>query len=73
MNEYESVAVVTEISAVSRVAVKIKDNFYTVEYSEKRTVPDVDGVDIDLERKLMWDAVNKSVDEQVEEIVKSFK
>lgn len=72
MENYTPKAVVSEISAISRVAVKIKDNFYTVEYSEKRTVPDVEGVDMDAERTALFDAVNGVVDAQVEDIIKSF-
>ena len=73
MDKYESLALVTKISAISRVAIKIRDNYYTVEYSEERSIPDIDGVDVELERKLLWDDVNKTVDAQAEEIVKSFK
>ena len=73
MDKYESLAVVTKITAVSRVAIKIRDNYYTVEYSEERSIPDTEGVDVELERKLLWDNVNRTVDAQAEEIVKSFK
>jgi hypothetical protein len=70
---YESKATVTKISATSRVAVKIRDNFYTIEYSEERSIPDVEGVDMDKERQMLFDDVNATVDDQVEDIVKSFK
>ena len=52
-------AVTTSIKATSRVAIKIKDNYYTVEFTE--------------ERAELWDAVNTSVDEQCEQILKTFK
>lgn len=72
-DKYESKAVVTEISAVSRVAIKIKDNFYTIEYSEKRAIPDVEDIDLDKERVVLFDDVNAIVDAQAEDIVKSFQ
>lgn len=71
-NTYESKAQVTEISAVSRVAIKIRDNYYTVEYNEKRSIPDVEGVDIDAERDILWDEVNRVVDTQAQDILKTF-
>lgn len=74
---YESKAKVTEITAVSRVSMKIvqggKDNFYTVEYSEKRSIPDEEGVNIEAERQLLWDDVNAVVDNQAAEIANMFK
>jgi len=70
---YESKAKVTEISAISRVALSIKNNYYTVEYSEKRTLPDVDDVNIEAERELLWNDVNATVDNQANEILKTFR
>lgn len=70
MSEYVSKAVVTEISATSRVAIKVRDNFYTVEYTEKRAVPDVEGIDIEAERIALFDAVNGVVDTQAEDIIR---
>ena len=69
---YESKAKVTEISATSRVAIKIRDNFYTVEYSEKRSVPDTEDVDMDMERDILWGEVNTTVDNQAKEIMQTF-
>jgi hypothetical protein len=70
---YVSKAVVTEISATSRVAIKVRDNFYTVEYTEKRAIPDVEGVDIDAERIALFDAVNGIVDAQADDILRTFQ
>lgn len=72
MDKYESKATVTKISATSRVAIRLKDNYYTVEYSEERTIPDVDGVILKEERAALFDAVNAVVDAQAEDIVRSF-
>lgn len=60
--KYESKAITTQITATSRISVKLFDNFYTLEYSEERTIPQVDGVDLEKERKLLWDKVNEEVD-----------
>ena len=73
MEEYTSKAVVTKISATSRVAIKVRDNFYTVEYTEERAIPDVDGIDIEAERRLLFDAVNGVVDAQADDILRTFQ
>ena len=73
MAEYTPKAVVTEISATSRVAIKVRDNFYTVEYTEKRAVPDVEGIDVEAERLALFDAVNGIVDAQAEDIIRTFQ
>ena len=73
MENYESKAVVTKITAVSRVAIKVRDNFYTVEYSEERSIPDVEGINIEEERLLLFDAVNAVVDAQAEDIIRTFQ
>ena len=70
MEEYTSKAIVTKISATSRVAIKVRDNFYTVEYSEERAVPDVEGIDIEAERVALFDAVNAIVDAQADDIIR---
>ena len=69
---YTNKAITTQIRATSRASVKVRDNYYTVEYSEERTIPDVEGVNLEEEKKLLWDAVNTEVDNQIEEIVKTF-
>ena len=73
MAEYQSKAIVTEIKATSRVAIKIRDNYYTVEYTEERSIPDVEGVDIEQEQNILFDSVNAVVDAQAEDIIKTFQ
>lgn len=63
-------AVTTEISATSRVAIKVRDNFYTIEYTEKRAVPNIEGVDVQAEREALFDAVNYIVDTQADDIIR---
>ena len=70
---YESVAKITTIAATSRASVKIKDNYFTVEYHEERAIPDVEEVDIEKERQFLWDTVNAECDNQIDEISKAFK
>mgnify|MGYP003289238100 CR=1 FL=1 len=73
MSGYVSKAVVTNIKATSRVAIKVRDNFYTVEYSEERAIPDVEGVDLEQEQNILFDSVNSIVDAQAEDIIKTFQ
>lgn len=71
--DYEVKGVPTKITATSRVAIKIKDNYYTVECSEERAIPDVAGVDMEKERQALFDSVNATVDGQIEDIYNTFK
>lgn len=73
MKGYQSKAIVTTIKANSKVTLKIRDNFFSVEYSEERSIPDVEGVDIEAERKCLFEDVNAIVDEQANEIRQTFK
>lgn len=68
---YESKAITTTIRATSRASVKVKDNFYTVEYCEERSVPE--DCNIEEERKLLWDDCNAEVDNQIQEIMDTFR
>ena len=69
---YEVKGISTKVTATSRVAIKIKDNYYTVECSEERSIPDVEGVDIEKERQALFDDVNATVDRQIEDIYNTF-
>lgn len=73
MTEYKVKAVTSSIRATSRASVKIKDNFYTIEYSEERIIPDVKGINLDKEKVALWDAVNTECDKQIEDILKTFR
>lgn len=66
-------AIITNIHASSRASVKVGDSFYTVEYSEDRAVPDVENIDVEQERQELWDTVNTEVDNQIADILKTFK
>ena len=69
--KYESKAITTQIRATSRVSAKIGDDFYTLEFSEERTIPEVKGVDLERERELLWNDVNYSVDTQLQDTIKA--
>ena len=70
---YESKAIITKIQATSRASCKIRDNYYTIEFTEERIIPDIEGIDIEEERALLWDTVNAECDNQVADIVEQFK
>lgn len=63
----------TSIKFTSRASVKIGDSYYTVECCEERSIPDLPQVNIETERKALWDCVNTECDAQIEEIIKTFK
>lgn len=73
LSSYESKAKISTIRATSRASVKIRDNYYTLEYTEERVIPDIEGVDITAEKNILWDAVNAEVDAQIEYVINSFK
>lgn len=71
MAEYVSKAVTKSITATSRASVKVRDNFYTVEFCEERSVPE--DANLEIERQLLWDTVNAEVDNQISDIIQSFR
>jgi hypothetical protein len=71
---YESKAKPTKITFTSRCSLKINDNHYTVEASEERTIDvNEDYVDLAEEWGYLCDEVNTIVDNQCEDIVKTFE
>lgn len=72
MAKYEVKGKTTKITATSRCAIKIKDNYYTIELSEERALPETD-VDVEKEYKALFDSVNNEVDNQMQEILKTFR
>lgn len=63
----------TLIRATSRASIKIRDSYYTVEYSEERALPQDVDFDIDDERHELWLDVNDEVDKQLKDIVDSLQ
>lgn len=70
---YESKAITKTIKATSRASVKVGEFYYTVEYSEERIIPDIEGIDITKERQILWEDTNAECDNQIEDILKTFK
>jgi len=64
----------TSIKISSRASVKVGDSFYTLEYTEERSInPDATEEEILKERKNLWDTCNNEVDMQIEDIMKLYK
>lgn len=63
--------VTTAIRATSRASVKVGESFYTVEYCEERSVPET--ANLAEERKALWDTCNNEVDNQIVDILQTFK
>ena len=67
----------TIIRATSRESVKIKDNFFTVEFTEERAIH-IDPKtpknkieeELDEARRALWDRCNEEVDNQIQDIYK---
>lgn len=69
--EYKTVSITTSIKASSRMSVNIDKNYFTVEFTEERSVP----ADCDLakEREALWDTVNAECDNQIQVIYETFR
>ena len=65
-------AITTTIKFTSRASVKIGESYYTVEACEERLIPAIDGIDIEEERKDLWNTVNQQCDDQIADILKTF-
>ena len=64
----------TTIKISSRASVKVGESFYTVEYTEERTVrPDSTTPEIEEQRANLWNVCNNEVDKQIEDIMKMYK
>ena len=73
MAKYVSKAVTTEFQATSRCAIKVKDNYYTLELTEKRVIPEDAEVDMDKEYELLFANLNAQIDKQMEDVLSTFK
>ena len=70
MAEYVSKAKTVTIEATSRISLKINDVYATFEYTEARSIPDVDGIDIEEEKRLLWEDVIAQTDDQADAALK---
>ena len=71
--EYKVKATTKTITATSRASIKVGDSFYTLEFTEERTIPQTSNVNITLEKDMLWDEVNSQVDKQIEDVLRTFK
>ena len=64
----------TRIVATSRCAIKIKDNYYTIEATEERSIAS-SNVEVNMgeEWKDLFDSINDIVDNQIQDIVSTFQ
>jgi hypothetical protein len=59
-----------EITCSSRISVKIKETFYTFEYSETRGLPRGNvNIDLQAEKEMLWEDCHAEVDKQVKELI----
>lgn len=70
MAKYVSKAKTVTIEATSRISLKINDVYATFEYTEARSIPDVDGIDIEEEKRLLWEDVIAQTDDQADAALK---
>lgn len=61
----------TSIRCTSKASVKIKDSYYTLEYSEERCIGE--DADVSEEREKLWAIVNGEVDNQIDDIISALK
>lgn len=61
----------TTIKASSRASVKVGDSYYTIEWTEERSVDPTDN--LEEERADLWDTANNEVDNQIKDILMAFK
>lgn len=71
--EYKVKAKTKTITATSKVSIKVGDSFYTLEFTEERTIPQTSTVNLTLEKDMLWDEVNSQVDKQIEDVLRTFK
>ena len=71
--EYTPKAITTKISAASSVTIKIRDNYYKVEFSEERELPAGEDFNLEAEKDALFDSVNATVDQQAEDILRTFQ
>ena len=59
----------TMIRATERMAVKIRDNYYTLELTEERSIPNNPNIDLEEEKSRLFESVKTSLYKEVEELV----
>lgn len=70
---YEIKGKTTKITATSRCALKVKDNYYTLELTEERTMPNNVEIDLDKEYRAVFDSINAEIDNQIQDVLNNVK
>lgn len=70
--KYNPKGIPTRIRATSRCAIKIRDNYYTIETEEERSIPEEGSVNMDLEFEALFEELNNVTDKQIQDIIKTF-
>lgn len=68
-NVQENQVRTTKIQQTMRMSVKIRDNFYTVEYQEERAVPNSPNIDLEQEKSRLYESCRDNIYAQVQEII----
>ena len=71
MENYEVKGKTTTIQATSRISLKINDVYATFEYTEARSIPDVEGVNLEAEKEALWEDVITQTDNQADDAIKA--
>lgn len=61
----------SEFTVENSATVKLKDNYYKFQYSETKTL--LPGADVEEERTKLINKVNQTIDNQIAELLDSFK
>lgn len=68
--EYSVKAKTVSLKATSRLALKVQDNYYTIQAEEERSLPEsARAVDLSKEWESIFASINEIVDKQAEEIL----
>ena len=72
MDREENVSVV-EIRADSSLTIELNKRWFKINYGETRIINNPKEVNIEEERKKLWQTVNNETDNQIQDIIDSFK
>lgn len=71
---YVQQAKTVKISGTSKATIQIGNNYFSFSYSEERELPiEQSDVNLEEEKKLLWDTLNAEVDKQLEEVSNAYK
>ncbi len=69
--EYKSLSTVSEIRGDSSATIQLGNNYYKINYGETRIIPPF--ADMEKERDILFDDLNKVVDKQIQDILNAYK